>query len=185
MTVVDVKSGRKEKWHRHQVALYVLGKKDPEISFLEEGHRYFWRDRELPSVTRVLGGENWKYTPGSAWRGQMVHKMVTLYLQGILDEDSLAEEWRGYLGGLKKFLASVGFFRILGVEEVVGDPALGFAGRRDFTIEYSGGPPGVILYLSAAGTYVADAVRAEEMPRLRLESINRIAEVRERERLTL
>jgi hypothetical protein len=186
MTVIDIKSGHPEPWHRLQIALYILGKRNPEITFLEEGHLYFWRDRELPSVTTVLrdGKGNW-YKPGSAERGASVHKMVTLYMQTILDEQGLDSKWQGYLAALKKFLSAIGPYQVEGVEEVVGDPDLGFAGRRDLVIDYPGGPLGIVLYLSAKGTYKADTVTATTFNALKLEAINRVVEHLEKERVRL
>jgi len=186
MTVIDIKSGHPEPWHRFQIALYILGKRNPEITFLEEGHRYFWRDRKLPSVTTILGDgkSNW-YKPGSAERGVSVHKMVTLYMQTILDEQGLDAKWQGYLTALKRFLSAIGSYQVEGVEEVVGDPDLGFAGRRDLSIEYPSGPLGIVLYLSAKGTYKAETVKASEFSALKLEAINRVVEWHEKERIRL
>jgi hypothetical protein len=186
MTVVDIKSGHPEPWHRFQIALYILGKRNPEITFLEEGHRYFWRDRELPSVTKILESpRRWRYPEGYSERGASVHRMVTLYMQTILDEQGLDSKWQGYLAALKKFLSAIGSYQVEGVEEVVGDPDLGFAGRRDLVIDYPGGPLGIVLYLSAKGTYRADTVKAEAFNALKLEAINRVVEHHEKERVRL
>jgi len=185
MTIVDWKSGHKEPWHLLQLAFYTMGKHDPEIEFREKEHRYFYRDRELVSVTKLAGGTGKFYPHGSAERGHAVHKMVALYLQTILDEQWLDPLLTGYLAALKKFLDGIEPYQVVTIEQVVGDPSLGFAGRVDAILDFKGGPPAMDVYLKTDGSFRTEPLVGANFSWGRGKAHSLLAEHRQKERLRI
>ncbi len=183
-TVVDIKSGGREDWHRLQLVLYLLGEPDPEIEFSEEGHRYRWRSRELLSVTKIVGKKNAYYRPGSAERGRRVHKMCALDAQSILDEATIDPSERGYLAAFRRWWSNFNP-ELIAIEQIVGSPSLGFAGRLDMVIRYDGGPPGLILYLNRSGEYNVVPIDKAALPMFQNEALRLLAEAKEKEGMKL
>jgi hypothetical protein len=176
MTVLDLKSGQKEPWHKLQLALYVYGKVDPRIRFLEEGHRYFCEDRELVSVTRVLDPEpNPFYAKGSGARGNMVHRMCVMEAQGVLDAGSVVSGLEPWLVAWLRFRKEMQV-QFLGFEEIIGNCEIGYAGRRDFYAEMASHCPGVILYLKKNGKYSLEPFTALEMNGLITTALKKVIE---------
>lgn len=105
----------------------------PIFRFEEEGHRYFLGDRELPSVTTVIGAildpNVALYTEASRLRGIAVHLACELDDLGTLDESTVGEEWP-YLDAYRKF-RSEHECQWLGIEERRYEPVYGFAGTLD------------------------------------------------------
>jgi len=65
-----------------------------DLIFQEKGHKYFYKGKEVPSVSAVIKavglGRNYESVdPFYRDRGIAVHKAIQLYLKGTLDEDSL------------------------------------------------------------------------------------------------
>jgi len=79
----------------------------PQLTFEEEGHKYFLDGVEIPSVTTVIGAvlddNAGFYTEESRLRGTVVHLACELDDLGTLDESALDEEIHPYLEGYRKF----------------------------------------------------------------------------------
>jgi hypothetical protein len=178
MTVVDLKSGAREPWHGDQLAAYVLCEPDPRITFVEEGHRYFAEGNELVSVTKLVNpNKNPFYRPGSANRGKSIHIMCALDAQGILDESTVAEEWKGYLEAFRGFVQEMRP-TFIAYEQIVGHVGLGIAGRRDLLIQLPGDPDtltdGMVLYLKKTGKYATTQLNGLELAR-RVSEVKKLA----------
>lgn len=108
------------------------------LLFDEAAHRYTLDGRPVPGVTSVLklvsgadyAGVDPDVLARAAARGTAVHRMVELDGQGILDEDSLAEELQPYLVQWRQFRAQSGFV-ILAQECRVASRRHGYAGTLD------------------------------------------------------
>lgn len=74
----------------------------PEFRFIEDGHRYMLGDMQLPSVTQVLPHTEWG-NEDAMKRGSRVHRMVELYNNNALNENSLDARLKPYLRGYIKF----------------------------------------------------------------------------------
>jgi hypothetical protein len=161
MTVGDIKSGGKERWHATQLGLYCAATVDPLIRFEEEGHRYYRGAIELPSVTRILNpAPNPFYGAGAAARGHNVHRMCVLDAQGVLDEATVDEEYLGWLHAWRRFRQDL-LPCFIELEQIVGDAELGFAGRRDLLIEIPGWEKELTacdIYLGKNGRYSIDVL---------------------------
>jgi hypothetical protein len=111
-TVIDIKTGKAQKWVALQLAAYSL-LNSTEVDFDEESHVYTYRGQKLDSVTKILLKEGFIDThwldEWSRDRGSYVHKAIDYYLDDCLDEESLAEEIIPYLSAFKKFMAESGF----------------------------------------------------------------------------
>lgn len=73
----------------------------PEFKFLEDTHTYLLDGVKIPSVTSVLP---YNYTGENEYqrdRGSKVHKMIELYNNGELDEDTLDPVLQPYLESYK------------------------------------------------------------------------------------
>jgi hypothetical protein len=171
-TVLEIKTGGKEPWHRLQAALYSAGKADPEIGFQEDGHAYTYRGRVLKSVTQIVNpNPNAFYAPGSADRGKKVHAMCMLDAQGILDLETVDESFLGYLKAWRDFRADM-VEKFIALEQVVGDPRFGFAGRLDALVELKrSGFPGLVVYIRKTGTYCIDLIKDYEFGHLRAKAL--------------
>jgi hypothetical protein len=105
-------------------------------------HQYFFGDRELLGVTRVLdlvGITDFSAPWFSDWhrdRGAMVHQMVALENEGALDEGTLDERLVGYLTGYRLFRAEVGG-EVERSETLVSDLTIGAAGTLDLIVQHS------------------------------------------------
>lgn len=99
-------------------------------------HAYTLDGKRLPNVTGILAplseyaGIPRHILDAAAERGNNVHKAVELYLWDMLDEDSLAEEYRPYLEAFKKFQQETGFEAAF-IEERVYHRDLMYAGTID------------------------------------------------------
>lgn len=110
-----------------------------KIQFEAGAHRYYaeeddGRRWELPGVSRILRDtglvdETW-YTERARARGLAVHRACVLDDQGILDETTVDPEIRGELKAWREAKAILQP-QIGGIEVVVWDLVLGFAGRAD------------------------------------------------------
>lgn len=84
------------------------------VEFLEKGHIYNIIDDNdnktpVPSVTTILKAaglynENF-FTEASRTRGTYVHKAILYYLQDDLVEETIPDEYRGYIEAFKRFMA--------------------------------------------------------------------------------
>ena len=164
MTVGDIKSGARQMWHRTQVAMYSIAERNDEIRFEEEGHRYFYKGQELPSVTRIVEDKRKKrfYSAGSGDRGHDVHAMCILDAQGILDESTVVEEYRGYLSAWWEF-RQLFHPEFLAYEVIVANLELGYAGRCDLMMKMPKDPrktynDAMLIYLGKTGTLRVDHI---------------------------
>lgn len=83
--------------------------------FDENTHTYTINDRPVPSVTQVLTeifGKRFWYDDWYAQRGRANHAMISYYIKGCLDFDSVSEQIKGYLDAFIKFLNETGFTTI-------------------------------------------------------------------------
>lgn len=120
------------------------------IRYEEEGHRYFIGEKEIPGVSAVLQASGivdsrW-YKPDSGHKGQMVHRACTLHDQNILNHETVDDEIVGYLDAWESFLFDTGA-EIIGMEYIIGDAALGYAGRADRKIKLPNLIPPMVLDL--------------------------------------
>lgn len=107
------------------------------LNFDAQKHLYILTDgitdEVLPSVTQILSAEGFIPNNGSEWhmeKGSHVHKMIELYLQGVLDEDTLDPLLSPYLQGFRQFQADSGI-EIQGVETPMYHPQYLYAGTPD------------------------------------------------------
>lgn len=106
------------------------------LRFEPEAHKYYLGDRELPSVTAVLGMldqfERVPYAVLEAARifGQHVHMACELDNKGMLDEENLDPALAPYLQGWRRFKSESGFV-VLESELRVVHRQFGYAGTLD------------------------------------------------------
>lgn len=77
--------------------------------YIDSTHTYLIDGKSVPSVTAILqvaGLYNEDYfTEESRARGTYIHKAALYYLQDDLDEDSIPDEYRGYIEAFKRFMS--------------------------------------------------------------------------------
>ena len=110
------------------------------LTFVEEGHKYFWDGELWPSVTQIMeeeGISNFSKVPAfrleaaKAW-GTAVHRMCQFWDEGALDESKLSEPLKPVLAGWQKFRKDYGFNFTLGdIERRVYSLKWKFAGTLD------------------------------------------------------
>lgn len=87
--------------------------------YIDSTHQYYIEGIEVPSVTTILkaaGLYNEDYfTEESRTRGTYTHKACLYYLQDDLVEESIPDEYRGYVEAFKRFWAECD------IEIVVGE----------------------------------------------------------------
>lgn len=87
----------------------------PGLTFQEEGHRYELDGRRVMNVTRALGliTDYRHVEPGLLARAQdegiAMHRMVALYLRGVLDLPSLPDWLKPRLQAFQRFQGETGF----------------------------------------------------------------------------
>ena len=110
----------------------------PEL-ILDANHRYWLGEKEVPGVSHLL---DWKFKSkhpwpaGAAHRGHMVHRAIALDNQGVLDESTVAPEYKGYLDAERAFNADFKV-KVLHVEYTVFEPRLFYAGTADGLITWN------------------------------------------------
>lgn len=108
------------------------------LAFDEAAHEYRLDGRRLPSVTQVLAPlVDFSMVPKDVLAraqalGTAVHRMTELYDNDDLDEDSLSDELRPYLGGWRKFRAECQFEPVT-IEHRMSHPIFRYAGTSDRT----------------------------------------------------
>jgi len=84
--------------------------KTKTLTFDEKEHKYYWGGVLVPSVTQILQVlYDLSHIPkhileAAAARGGATHKMVQLYLQGILNESKLSEDLKECLHQFQLFM---------------------------------------------------------------------------------
>lgn len=77
--------------------------------YREDTHQYFIDGKEVPGVTTILKAAGLYnedfFTEEGRVRGSYVHKACLYHLQGDLNEESIKEEYRGYIEAFKLFMA--------------------------------------------------------------------------------
>ena len=122
------------------------------LRFEEGPHKYYWQDREIPSVTTVLNhwykitvaGSVFYYSPrdnavvpayffeAAQFRGNEVHKMLEFCLTGEgVDKSALDPALHGYLKGIEDWINDYAPEPVM-VEKPLADVKLWYAGKLDF-----------------------------------------------------
>lgn len=121
------------------------------LTFVEDGHLYFWNGAPVPSVSEildtVLGDEFPKSNAGDVApavkhagnRGDVVHREIAKWFRPpageVTDEETIAPEVRGYFNAAKLFCVEGKFSPAPEhVEERLYSAAFGFAGTIDVWI---------------------------------------------------
>lgn len=115
------------------------------LTFDADTHTYRWKGAQVPSVTQVLA----PYTDLSKIPrailerkrqiGTAVHKAIELDLADDLDEDSIAEECRGYFEGWRRFREQSYFGAALSEHQAYSEK-FGYAGTLDLFGSLPSGP---------------------------------------------
>ena len=83
------------------------------LTFDPETHTYRKGETVLPSVTQILKDvgliDTTFFAPEHAERGTRVHEATVFWDETGMDDDTLPEEWAGYLSAWKKFREETGF----------------------------------------------------------------------------
>lgn len=83
------------------------------LQFRAEDHSYHLNGVRLPSVTEILKDlgliDTTFFAPEHAERGARVHEATVFWDETGMDDDTLPEEWAGYLSAWKKFREETGF----------------------------------------------------------------------------
>lgn len=83
------------------------------LTFDPETHTYRKGETVLPSVTQILKDvgliDTTFFAPEHADRGTRVHEATVFWDETGMDDDTLPEEWAGYLSAWKKFREETGF----------------------------------------------------------------------------
>lgn len=110
---------------------------DPLLRFVEEGHKYYYNDTEVPSVHEVVRsmgqGNDWSFVPGYYRdRGHAVHLAIRYFLEGTLDRESLDPVILPYLERFERFLEKIGPVEgIILSEQPLYSPDWEYAGTVD------------------------------------------------------
>ena len=106
------------------------------MQFDAASHTYTLGGKKLPNVTTILkplsvyAGVPQSLLDAAAERGNNVHKACELLLWDLLDEETLADEYKPYMKGFKQFLSETGF-EAQQIEERVYHKSLMYAGTMD------------------------------------------------------
>lgn len=112
-----------------------------ELTFNEDSHEYFLDDERLPSVSEIIAPlKDFSMIPADVLEnkrqfGTNIHKMIELYLEDDLDEDSLPADLKGCLDAFKKW-KDIYFTPVetLKVEVKQFHPKLKYAGTPDLDL---------------------------------------------------
>lgn len=125
------------------------GGKPYEIRFDEATHTY-WRDdadgqsTEIPGVSRILEatGNHGSFKPAAHYfeKGRTIHGLCQGIDEGTLTLDSIQKEFPALSTYVEAWLAFKrdNHVRVLGIEEIVFEPTLFYAGTLDRTIVMRG-----------------------------------------------
>lgn len=113
-----------------------------ELEFSAATHQYFFKGRELLSVTTAfekVGITDFSRVPFDIIEparvlGDMVHEIAMYYGLGVLDEDSVDPSLGGYLEGIKKFFKAE-VKQVIAIEQPVFSLTHGYAGTFDIVYE--------------------------------------------------
>ena len=83
------------------------------LTFDPETHTYRMEGEIIPSVTQILKDvgliDTTFFSPEHAERGTRIHEATVFWDETGMDDDTLPEEWTGYLSAWKKFREETGF----------------------------------------------------------------------------
>ena len=106
--------------------------KQPQVRFVEEGHRYFAGGTEFASVSSVLQKASLVDTtfmhPDAAARGTAIHHSIAMAINN--EDDPHYHTWEPYVSAAFQFLKLSGI-QVLHVEQIVADYTRGIAGTAD------------------------------------------------------
>lgn len=118
------------------------------LRFEPEAHKYFWNDKEVPSVSQILKGigitrDYEKVDEFYRLRGTYVHQAVQFHVKRTLDEDTLDQEnVLPYLKAFKKFESEKGY-KVSASEVPLYSEQYGFAGTLDQLGSFDYGEEGI------------------------------------------
>lgn len=112
------------------------------LAFNAASHEYRWMDQIVPSVTQILKPfyDFSMVDPGVLEHkrriGVAVHAAIQFDIEGDLDQQSIADEWRGYFRAWKAFVADTGLTDadIGAAEKPQYHKTYGFAGTPDIPL---------------------------------------------------
>jgi hypothetical protein len=111
-----------------------------ELFYQDDLHQYRHGSPDgpiLPSVTRIIDAPHDFFTPDDALRGTRRHKAVELWIQGTLDQETLADEYKPYLEAWIRFEEETGFI-VKETEKLVHHDLHLYAGRIDLIGTFPG-----------------------------------------------
>lgn len=143
MAVIEIKTGKVERWAQIQVAAQAILIEAPDaVEFDREAHIYTRRGVILPSITQILVAEGIidtsHYTEEGRRRGSMVHLACHLFDTCQISEDEIDAETEPYLRAWISFKRDTGF-EVIDSEKPLASKLYGFAGTPDRVGEF---PPG-------------------------------------------
>ncbi len=111
---------------------------DAAIDFSSLTHQYFYKERDLISVTKAfekVGATDFSKVPfeviePARERGDTVHDMAAMFGNEILDEDTVTEEYEGYLSAIQKFYKER-VKKIIAIEQKIYNLHFCYAGTLD------------------------------------------------------
>jgi hypothetical protein len=106
--------------------------------FEEKGHKYYIGKARMASVTEIVSEVCGAMGYASEWhlnRGTQVHKAISLYVQGRLNEASVDERIKGKVEAAKRVISTFGLAPVNLVEQALYDVPLFLAGTLDYFSE--------------------------------------------------
>lgn len=111
---------------------------DADIDFSALSHQYFYRGKELMSVTRAfdkVGATDFSKVPfdviePAREKGDIIHDMAAMFGNGVLDEDSVFPEYEGYLEAIRSFYKNH-VKKIIAIEQKIYNLHFCYAGTLD------------------------------------------------------
>ena len=141
--VVEIKTGKVERWTALQTAAQALLVESPDsVEFDRDEHIYTRRGVILPSITQILTAEGIIdtsfYTEDGRDRGKNVHLACHLFDTGQIGEDEMDAETEPYLRAWISFKRDTGFI-VVDSEKPLASKLYGFAGTPDRVGSFSSG----------------------------------------------
>lgn len=112
----------------------------PDLKFVPEGHKYYWKGREVPSVSSILQPLQPSYFDDGGVaiaRGNAVHLATAFDDEDNLDEDTLDDSLVGYVDAWRSLKEDLGL-DIVSIELPVYHRVLAYAGTIDRVTAYAG-----------------------------------------------
>lgn len=159
MSVIEIKTGKVERWCGLQLAAQALLIESPDsVEFDRDEHIYIRRGVTLPSITQILTAERIIdtsfYTEEGRDRGKNVHLACHLFDTGQIGEEEIDAETEPYLRAWISFKRDTGFV-VVDSEKPLASKLYGFAGTPDRVGEFDDklSPKRLAVELHNDGTY--------------------------------